>query len=111
MSFFALLFYVTFQLSEGKLTHERSQKGKWQLRANVDKDHGSKQAVDDAINAGVYESRTFSVQGKDGNMVAIEKVRVVEEQEKDVHAISLGKKGRLGMNMSTEDRTNPNIQV
>ena len=81
------------------------------MRAKVDREHGSTQAVDDAINAGVYESRTFNVKGKDGNMVSIEKVRVVEEQEKDMHAVSLGKKGRLGHNMSMEDRTNPNIQV
>ena len=62
-----------------------------------------KQAVEDAVNAGIWEEKIVTTKGKDGKKVTVTHVRVTEAVESEGNTKSFKSKVRGGGDCSLED--------
>ena len=88
-----------------KLTKKLSAKGKWMLRTRAETLHGGgaqgARAVQDAIDAGIFEEQEIVV-NKKGKNITISKVKVFEETEEHGREFALESKKRAGGRMERE---------
>ena len=75
-------------------------KSKWILRSKADTEHGGgtagRDAVQQAIDVGLYQARTYKATNKFGKLVDIEEVCINEGREASMRNTGFESKGRAG---------------
>ena len=87
-------------------SHKNGSEDIWILRAKADTQHGEKgghEAVQAAIDAGIYKSRMIKVKNKEGKLVQVEQVNISEEKSSKTRDVTWKDKMRAGGQSSEQE--------
>ena len=77
-------------------TKKKGTKGQWKMREKAEQEHGGgstgKTAIDNGLKAGIFFERF--IECEDGTKVS--QIKVVEDEEEELHHIDVGRKARTG---------------